>query len=115
MDIGNMNRRICIQKHTTKVDSIGNHTSTWEDYYSCFAYVNLTSGREYGYAPETISEDTLTFMIRWCRKLTQLNSKEYRICFESRFYDIIVADDVQYRHKKLKLTAKRSPRGDTNG
>lgn len=115
MDIGSMNRRITIQKHTTRVDAIGNHTSAWEDYYSCSAYVNLASGREYGFAPETVSEDTLTFVVRWCRKLAQLNSKEYRICFEGRPYDIIVADDVQFRHEKLKLTAKRTPRGGADG
>jgi SPP1 family predicted phage head-tail adaptor len=115
MDIGSMNRRITIQKHTTAVDAIGNHTSEWSDFHSCFSYVNLSSGREYGSAPDTVSEDTLVFTVRWCRKLSGINSKEYRIVYGGQDYDITIVDDVQFRHEKLKLTAKRVERRSTSG
>lgn len=115
MEIGAMNRRITIQKHEVLVDSIGNHTSKWSDFYSCFSYVNLASGREYGSAPDTVSEDTLVFTIRWCRKISDMNSKEYRIAYGGQNYDITVIDDVQFRHEKLKLTAKRIERRASDG
>lgn len=109
--IGTMRQRITLQEHRTVVDGIGNHTSSWEDFHSCFAYVNLSSGKEYGPVPETVSEDTLVFVIRWCRKLKNLNSQEYRISYAGAFYNITCVDDVQFRHEKLKLTAEKLKRG----
>ena len=46
MDIGSMRQRIILQKHILHTDEIGNHQSQWEKFYSCFAYVNLASGKE---------------------------------------------------------------------
>ena len=107
MDIGSMRQRITLQEHKTVVDGIGNHTSDWVDSYSCFAYVNLVSGSENGTEPSVRSEDILTFIIRWCKKLEGLSSKEYRISFGGHFYNITCVDDVQFGHRKLKLTGKR--------
>ncbi len=114
MDIGSMKQRICLQKHETITDKIGNHTSKWVDFHSCFAYVNLASASENGTQPAVRSEDVLTFIIRWCRKLEKLNSKEYRISFGGHFYNITCVDDVQFGHRKLKLTGKRQVR-DADG
>lgn len=110
--IGTMRQRITLQEHTVTVDAIGNRTPAWVDFYSCFAYVNLVaSGKEYGSSPETVSEDTLKFVIRWCRKLRKLNSKEYRVVFSGCIYNISCVDDVQFRHQTLKLTATKEARG----
>lgn len=110
MDIGSMGRRIVIQEHRTVTDEIGNHTSTWVDFYECFAYVNFASGKENVVNAETLAEDTLVFILRWCRKLRVINSKQYRILFEGAVYNIICVDDVQFAHKKFKLTAVRQIR-----
>ena len=63
---------------------------------------------------ETLSEDTLVFILRWCEKLREINKKQYRILFENGVYNIICVDDVQFTHKKLKLTAVRKIRGGKN-
>lgn len=47
MDIGSMRQRIILQKHILHTDEIGNHQSHWEKFYSCFAYVNLASGKAF--------------------------------------------------------------------
>ena len=107
MDIGSMRQRITLQEHKTVVDGIGNHTSEWVDFHSCFAYVNLASGNENGTQPVVRTEDILTFIVRWCKKLENLNSKEYRISFGGQFYNITCVDDVQFEHRKLKLTGKK--------
>lgn len=112
MDIGSMRRRLVIQKHETVIDKIGNHTSAWTDFHSCFCYANLASGNEYGVSPETITEGSITFIIRWCRKLEGLNSKEYRIRFAGENYNITSIDDVQFRHEKFQIIAEKVPRGD---
>ena len=44
-----------------------------------FAYVNLASGKENVTDIETLSEDTLVFILRWCEKLREINKKQYRI------------------------------------
>ena len=36
MNIAGLRVRITIQKNTTAVDRIGNHTSVWTDFFSCF-------------------------------------------------------------------------------
>ena len=64
MDIGSMRQRIILQKHILHTDEIGNHQSHWEKFYSCFAYVNLASGKENVTDIETLSEDTLVFILR---------------------------------------------------
>lgn len=112
MDIGSMRRRLTVKKHETVVDRIGNHTSSWVDYHSCFCYANLASGNEYGVSPETLAEGSITFIIRWCRKLEGLNSKEYRIHFAGENYNITSIDDVQFKHEKFQIVAEKVPRGD---
>ena len=43
MNIAGLRVRIIIQKNTTAVDRIGNHTSVWTDFFSCWATA-VTSG-----------------------------------------------------------------------
>ena len=106
MDIGAMMHRIKIQKSEVIVDAVGNHISSWTDFYSCWAEVNKASGREYGVNPETISEDTLVFRVRWCSKISALNSKEYRIIFDGAVYNITAPPDyIKYQHEQYKITA----------
>lgn len=112
MDIGSMRRRLIIQKHETVIDGIGNHTSKWIDYHSCFCYANLSSGQEYGVSPETLAEGSITFIIRWCRKIADLNTKEYRIFFSRQAYNIVSVDDVRFLHERFQIIAEKIPRGD---
>lgn len=56
----------------------------------------------------------MVFILRWCEKLREINKKQYRILFENEVYNIICVDDVQFTHKKLKLTAVREMRGGKN-
>ena len=110
MDIGKMRSRITIQQAVVQKDAIGNHTNAWEDFYSCAAYANLASGKEYGAAGQTLGTDTLVFEVRWCERLRELDSAKYRILFGGNIYNIITVDDVQFRHERLKLTAQRERR-----
>lgn len=107
-----MRRRLTIQKHETVVDAIGNHTPEWVNYHNCFCYANLTSGNEYGVSPETIAEGSITFIIRWCKKLKDLNTKEYRIWFAGEAYNITSIDDVRFLHERFQIIAEKIPGGD---
>ena len=110
MDISKLRSRITIQQAVVQKDAIGNHTNAWVDFWSCAAYANLASGKEYGAAGQALGSDTLVFEIRWCERLRELDSTKYRILFGGNIYNITCVDDVQFRHEKLKLTAQRERR-----
>ena len=110
MEISKLRSRITIQRSEVATDAIGNHLSVWVDYWSCAAYANLASGKEYGAAGQTLGSDTLVFEVRWCERLRDLDSTRFRILFGGAVYNIICVDDVQFRHEKLKLTAQRERR-----
>ena len=48
MEISKMRSRITIQKNIVETDTIGNHTAVWKEYYSCYAYANLATGKTAG-------------------------------------------------------------------
>lgn len=110
MDISKLRSRITIQHSEVVTDAIGNHLSVWVDYWSCAAYANLASGKEYGAAGQTLGSDILVFEVRWCERLRYLDSARFRILFGGSIYNITCVDDVQFRHEKLKLTAQRERR-----
>lgn len=110
MEISKLRSRITIQQAVAQKDAIGNHINVWEDFWSCAAYANLASGKEYGGAGLTLGSDTLVFEVRWCERLRDLDSTKYRILFGGSIYNITCVDDVQSRHEKLKLTAQRERR-----
>ena len=102
MEISKMRSRITIQKNTVEADAIGNRRVVWTDFYSCYAYANIatgkTAGQEYEAAGQTIASDGYTFTVRYCN---------YRILFDGDIYNITLVDDFQFRHETLKLTANK--------
>lgn len=110
MEIAKLRSRITIQHNEVVNDTIGNHTNAWVDYWSCSAYANLATAKEYGAAGQTLGSDTLVFEVRWCERLRDLDSTKYRILFGGSIYNITCVDDVQFRHERLKLTAQRERR-----
>lgn len=106
MDIGRMRSRITIQKAVPVSDDIGNRTNEWRDYRSCFAFVNLASGKEYTAAAQTLNGDTLVFVLRWCEDLKDLDPTRFRIVFGGRLFNITCVDDVLFRHESIKITGE---------
>lgn len=46
MDVALLNRKITVQKNTVVTDAIGNHTTEWADFYSCYATISGESPNE---------------------------------------------------------------------
>lgn len=111
MDVSKMRSHITIQKNTIETDAVGNHTAVWKDYYSCYSYANLatgkTAGQEQEVAGQTVTTDSYTFTVRYCVALKDMTSDQYRILFNGDIYNITLVDDFQFRHETLKLTATR--------
>ena len=112
MNIALLNVMITIQKNTTVVDEIGNHTNEWDDFYSCHATVSGTSaggkdgalGNEAG--QETDSSD-LSFTIRFCQRSSLINVTEYRVLFHDEIYEITGIDYMNFKKKSLKLKCRK--------
>nr|DAQ61511.1 MAG TPA: head tail joining protein [Caudoviricetes sp.] len=103
--IETMRERITIQKSKTSIDKNGNHILLWEDYFSCAAYANNLSGKEYWEAATVNSQTDVYFIIRYCSEVAAIDSEHYRIVFKGQHYNISFVDNVQYKNKTIKLRA----------
>lgn len=112
MNIAGLRVRITIQKNETVVDQVGNHTSAWTDFFTCWATA-VSSGRsadeteEAGYTREA---DKLDITVRWSSEIAAVNSKEYRILLGDRIYNILSIDEMGFRHHSRKFHTERKER-----
>lgn len=100
MNIAGLRVRITIQKNTTVVDRIGNHTSVWTDFFSCWATA-VTSGlssNEEESAGHTVEADRLDITVRYSSETAVVNSKQYRILLGNRIYNILSIDEMGFKH-----------------
>ena len=107
MNIAGLRVRITIQRNSTRIDSIGNHTSAWENYFSCWATASASgrSAEEENAAGHTEEADRMDFTVRWSSETAAVNSKQYRIVLGERIYDIVSIDDMGFRHNSRKFSA----------
>lgn len=103
MDISALNVRITFQKNETSVDDIGNHTNKWVDYFSCFATISNGSGSEEETTGVVTTGEKLNFTVRYCKKLSLIQSTKYRIIFCDNIYDIQYVDLMNFKKKALKF------------
>ena len=92
-----MNKLIKFQKLNADIEKC-------EDYYSCYAEVNKSSGNEYFNARTNITQNTYNFKVMYISKLEDIifNTSQYRILYKNKNFDIKNVDDKQ--EKRLKLT-----------
>lgn len=110
MRIGQWRQRIVIQKNRMKKDKDGNQRNEWEDYFTCWAYANNLSGKEYWEAAQVNRVESLFFLVRYCKELKDLESTKYRILFRGDIYNITLVDFMQFQNKVIKLRAERVKR-----
>jgi len=103
MNAGAYREKIAIEKCTITADEIGNHKSTWAEYYTGYAYVNMLSGSEYWAAAQLNAEQTVQFTLRYHRLLDGMDSTNYRIIFRGDTYNITSVDNVRYKNETIKL------------
>ena len=113
MDIAALNEKISIQKNTTVIDAIGNHSNEWTDYFTCYATVggeeSAVSGESEA-AGQIVDNSRASFTIRWCSELDDINTTDYRVCFRNELYDITGVNHQSYKRKSIKLMCKKCRR-----
>ena len=112
MNVAALRVRITIQKNTTVVDGIGNHTSAWEDYFSCWATATTSgkSAEETMDVGHTLESDRLDFTVRWSTETAAVNSKQYRVLLGDRIYDILGIDDMGFKRNSRKFLTRLTER-----
>ena len=110
MNISNLNVRITFQKNAVVIDTIGNHTNSWIDYYSCYATVSGENGSEQAVVGETVENVEVCFSVRYCNKVSEIISTKYRIIFRNEIYNIVSIDHFSYTKKYLKFKCRKARR-----
>ena len=87
-EIARFNERLIIQKNTVTVDEYKNHLNTWTDYYI------------------TTEEQTISFEVRYCAEISNLDSTHYRVVFHGDLYDIQTVDFMNYQKKTIRIMCK---------
>ena len=108
--LGEWKERITIQRSTLGNDKAGNHVVSWEDHFSCSAYVNNLSGKEYWEAAQVNAQKDVYFIIRYCSEVSAMDTEHYRVLFRGQVYNITFIDNVRYQNKTLKLRASLAKR-----
>lgn len=113
MEVSLLNVRITFQKNDVVVDGIGNHTNTWSDYYSCYATASGEAGKqtsESDIAGTVVDESDISFTVRWCRKVSVIDSTGYRVVFGGGIYDVLAVNHMNYKKKCLKFKCRKARR-----
>ena len=108
--LGEWKERITIQKSSLGNDKAGNHVLAWEDYFSCSAFVNSLSGKEYWEAAQINAQKDMYFIIRYCSEVADMDTEHYRILFRGQVYNLSFIDNVRYQNRTLKLRASLAKR-----
>ncbi|MDE5620343.1 MAG: phage head closure protein [Ruminococcus sp.] len=95
------NKKIVFQVLRNTSDKIGNDVQEWEDFFTAWAYVNGTGGREYYSAAQVNSQNDMIFKIRYSRKIADFLSSEIRIVYNNKIFDVKHIDDYQEQHRQL--------------
>jgi len=107
MDIALLNVRITVQKNETIVDAIGNHRNEWTDYHTCFATVSGEGGSEKSVARLIVDDSDISFTVRYCKALADIDVTKYRVVFNDSPFNIVSVDHMNYKKKCLKLKCEK--------
>lgn len=96
---------LMIQRRKKTVEK-GRPLETWEDYFKCWCEVKSLYGKELYSALEAKLENVVNFETRFCGKLEALNTKEYRVMWGGRVFNVIAVDYGKYNRRKVVIKAQ---------
>ena len=110
-DIVRYNERITVQKSAVVSDRLQNRMNAWTDYYSCYAYASTYQFDEEQPKETTSPEQTVSFEVRWCHELRNIDSTHYRILFNGKIYNIISVDMMNYQRRIIRIRSRLEKQG----
>jgi len=105
-DVGRvLRRKIILQKFDVVKDEIGNQTREWKNWREIWVERTNLWGQEY-YAAKAVSEEnTLIFTARYAPFFDEMNTVDYRIKYQGKFYDIKQIDFLKDDGLWVKIKA----------
>ena len=108
MNAGAYTQKITIEKLTREYDEIGNPVERWRAYKGTYAYMNGLSGKEYWEAATLNAENTVDFVCRWKKFFDEIDTRNYRIVWREKIFNIKTIDNAQFRNEIVKIRAVHS-------
>lgn len=108
MDSGAYTQKISIEKLSHSYDSIGNPIEKWEPFKKTYAYMNGLSGKEYWEAATLNAEKTVDFVCRWKKFFDEMDTRNYRIVWKKKVFNIKTIDNIQFKNDIVKIRAVNS-------
>lgn len=105
VNIGDLNKRIIIQRFATTQNENGFDIETWLHYKTVSASINNLWGKEFYAAKAVQEENTVEFVVRYSKDLERINSKKYRLFWKDRAFNITFIDNIQHANKWIKIKA----------
>lgn len=102
MKIAPLNQRVTFEERQIVQDEIGNERSNWHPLFSRWASVNLANYDELFDAGKTQTKVQLVVTLRYDKELANLDTKQVRLVFEGKFYNVLSLDHVQFSHRMIK-------------
>lgn len=102
MRAGQLRNRITIEQYTSTRDTMGGEVKTWATVATVWASKAHQTSREFFAAAKVNAEITDLFIIRYRSGITP----KMRISYDSKYYDIIGADDPDGRRRELHLPSR---------
>ena len=100
-----LDKIIQIEMYSTVQNENGFDEEHWKPFKKAFASINNLYGKEFWNAKAVQSEKTVEFTLRYDKHLEILDSKNYRILYNKKVYDIQFIDNKKYENTWLKIKA----------
>ena len=107
-DAGAYTQKISIEKLSHNYDSIGNPVEEWKPFKKTYAYMNGLSGKEYWEAATLNAENTVDFVCRWKKFFDEIDTRNYRIVWKKKVFNIKTIDNIQFKNDIVKIRAVNS-------
>jgi SPP1 family predicted phage head-tail adaptor len=102
-NIGDLTRRIVIQRATTSKDAMGQPIQTWATYTTVWAGYSPISDGERVRANEIYANLSARFTIRYSTLVASVDARD-RVVFDGRTFDIVGVKETEF-HRWLEITA----------
>ena len=103
--IGQLDRRITIQRATTTLNEFNEPIETWSDYATVSAKRSDVSATESYRAQEVGAEITARFIIRWSTQVADVDPR-YRLSIKGKIYNITrVSEPLDMRNHWREIHA----------
>lgn len=102
MNVGALRNKITIKKQTRETDEYGQRLDQWDIVKKVWAAIIPALGRNYYTADQTQTDAKTKIVTRYHPEIT----RDMRIFYGNRVYDIIDIQDVNMRHQELVIYCK---------